>query len=49
MKLGLDLSGGVHFLLEVDIDTAKQGRLELLLIPIEKHSRKTGLNLVIHQ
>ena len=31
MKLGLDLSGGVHFLLEVDIDTAKQGRLELLL------------------
>ena len=31
IKLGLDLSGGVHFLLEVDIDTAKQGRLELLL------------------
>ena len=31
VKLGLDLSGGVHFLLEVDIDTAKQGRLELLL------------------
>ena len=31
VKLGLDLYGGVHFLLEVDIDTAKQGRLELLL------------------
>ncbi len=31
VKLGLDLSGGVHFLLEVDIDTAEQGRLELLL------------------
>ena len=31
VKLGLDLSGGVHFLLEVDIDTAQQGRLELLL------------------
>ena len=31
LKLGLDLSGGVHFLLEVDIDTAQQGRLELLL------------------
>ena len=31
VKLGLDLSGGVHFLLEVDIDNAQQGRLELLL------------------
>lgn len=31
VRLGLDLSGGVHFLLEVDIDTAEQGRLELLL------------------
>ena len=31
VKLGLDLSGGVHFLLEVDIDTAQQARLELLL------------------
>jgi len=31
VKLGLDLSGGVHFLLEVDIDTAQLGRLELLL------------------
>ena len=30
-RLGLDLSGGVHFLLEVDIDTAQEGRLELLL------------------
>ena len=27
VKLGLDLSGGVHFLLEVDIETAQQGRL----------------------
>ena len=26
VKLGLDLSGGVHFLLEVDIDTAQIGR-----------------------
>ena len=31
VKLGLDLSGGVHFLLEVDIDTAQEGRLEVLL------------------
>ena len=28
MKLGLDLSGGVHFLLEVDLNTALQTRLE---------------------
>ena len=31
VKLGLDLSGGVHFLLEVDIATAQQARLEQLL------------------
>ena len=31
VKLGLDLSGGVHFLLEVDIDSAQQARLETLL------------------
>ena len=31
IKLGLDLSGGVHFLLEVDIDSAQQARLETLL------------------
>ena len=28
MSLGLDLSGGIHFLLEVDIETAVQDRLE---------------------
>ena len=37
VKLGLDLSGGVHFLLEVDIDTAQQGRLELLLDTYRKN------------
>ena len=31
VKLGLDLSGGVHFLLEVDIDSAQQARLDTLL------------------
>ncbi|OUV25707.1 MAG: protein translocase subunit SecD [Euryarchaeota archaeon TMED97] len=31
VKLGLDLSGGVHFLLEVDIDTLQKNRLEGLL------------------
>ncbi len=30
MKLGLDLSGGVHFLLEVDMDKAAQTRLNVL-------------------
>ncbi len=29
MKLGLDLSGGVHFLLEVDVDAAVQKRLDI--------------------
>ena len=33
LKLGLDLSGGVHFLLEVDVDTA-------LISKIEKGDRK---------
>ena len=28
MSLGLDLSGGIHFLLEVDLETAVQDRLE---------------------
>ena len=28
MKLGLDLSGGVHFKLEVDIEAAVQRRME---------------------
>ena len=36
VKLGLDLSGGVHFLLEVDIDTAQQARLEQLLDSYQK-------------
>lgn len=30
MKLGLDLNGGVHFLLEVDIEAAVEARLESL-------------------
>ncbi|KID11970.1 hypothetical protein P279_31065, partial [Rhodobacteraceae bacterium PD-2] len=29
MKLGLDLSGGVHFLLEVDMDKALDARLKV--------------------
>ena len=43
VKLGLDLSGGVHFLLEVDIDTAQQGRLELLLDNYRKSFKEENI------
>ncbi|HLV76324.1 MAG TPA: protein translocase subunit SecD [Marinobacter sp.] len=39
MKLGLDLRGGVHFLLEVDMDTAVQQRLEALSGQIKRDMR----------
>ena len=45
LKLGLDLSGGVHFLLEVDIDTAQQGRLELLLDTYRKTFKEDMLKV----
>ena len=45
VKLGLDLSGGVHFLLEVDIDTAQQGRLELLLDTYRKTFKEDRLQV----
>ena len=45
LKLGLDLSGGVHFLLEVDIDTAQQGRLELLLDSYRKTFKEERLKV----
>mgnify|MGYP001300558596 FL=1 len=45
LKLGLDLSGGVHFLLEVDIDTAQQGRLELLLDTYRKTFKEDRLKV----
>jgi len=45
VKLGLDLSGGVHFLLEVDIDTAQQGRLELLLDTYRKTFKEDRLKV----
>jgi len=40
MKLGLDLRGGVHFLLEVDMDTAVQQRLEALSSQIKRELRE---------
>ena len=39
LKLGLDLSGGVHFLLEVDIENALDNRLESLLNEYRKKFR----------
>lgn len=40
MKLGLDLRGGVHFLLEVDMDTALNQRLEALSGQIKRELRE---------
>jgi len=39
MKLGLDLRGGVHFLLEVDMETAVRQRLEALSSQIKAELR----------
>ena len=40
MKLGLDLRGGVHFLLEVDLDSALTNRLEADLLNIKTQLRE---------
>ncbi|MDK8465293.1 protein translocase subunit SecD [Marinobacter sp. SS13-12] len=39
MKLGLDLRGGVHFLLEVDMETAVEQRLESMSSQIKRELR----------
>lgn len=39
MKLGLDLRGGVHFLVEVDVNSALQNRLEGILNDIRSELR----------
>ncbi|NQV69708.1 MAG: protein translocase subunit SecD [Pseudohongiella sp.] len=51
MNLGLDLQGGVHFLMEVDMDAAIERRMEDNLSNIrtilrEQRIRSRGLNLV---
>lgn len=43
MKLGLDLSGGVHFLLEVDMDKAVDARLNIYESEIKSALRKEHL------
>ncbi|WP_273205995.1 protein translocase subunit SecD [Marinobacter subterrani] len=40
MKLGLDLRGGVHFLLEVDMETAVSQRLEAMAGQIKRQLRE---------
>ncbi len=51
MNLGLDLQGGVHFLMEVDMDAALQRRMEDTLsnarsILREERIRSRGMNLI---
>lgn len=46
MKLGLDLRGGVHFLMEVDVQTALQNRLESILNDIRGEFREQKLRIV---
>lgn len=43
MKLGLDLSGGVHFLLEVDMDKAMDARLKVYESEVKSLLRKERL------
>jgi preprotein translocase subunit SecD len=43
MKYGLDLSGGVHFKLEVDVDAAVERRMEFYLSATKKLLREEGI------
>lgn len=49
MKLGLDLSGGVHFLLEVDTPAAVNKRLELAATGIKRKLREAHIRGFIEQ
>jgi len=49
MKLGLDLSGGVHFLLEVDTPAAVKKRLEIAVAGIKRKLRETHVRGFIEQ
>lgn len=48
MKLGLDLSGGVHFLLEVDTDSAIATRLEHYTTGIKKALREDRIRGLVN-
>jgi len=43
MNLGLDLRGGVHFLLEVDLDSAVNKARERALLDVKTELRKAGI------
>ncbi len=43
MKLGLDLSGGVHFLLEVDTDAAQKTRMTVYFSDLKRALRKAKI------
>ena len=45
MKLGLDLRGGVHFKLEVDVDAAIERRMEYYLNASKRALREALMNL----
>lgn len=45
MKLGLDLRGGVHFLLEVDMQKAIEQRLETAMSDVRRFGRSENLNI----
>jgi preprotein translocase subunit SecD len=47
MKLGLDLSGGVHFLLEVDTDFSLNKRLEGYRTEIQKKLRESRIRGIV--
>ncbi len=47
MKLGLDLSGGVHFLLEVDTVTAVNNRLRTLTTDYKRDLRKQRIRGIV--
>jgi preprotein translocase subunit SecD len=49
MKLGLDLSGGVHFKLEVDVDTAVERRMEFYENSFKKTLREAGVRARVNR
>ena len=48
MKLGLDLSGGVHFKLEVDVDSAIERRMEFYTNSVKKVLRQEKLRGLVN-
>ena len=49
MKLGLDLSGGVHFMLEVDVDAAVERRMEYYTTAVKRTLREERIRGLVSQ